>query len=466
MEQRSTKLRTIEIYSVMVTDLCVALISYFLAHFCKFGRFDFFYLPEMYVTFLLVILMLSLFYTILVNPSNGFTKRGYLVEAASVTKYVGSIFVIMSALLFLLKYAEDYSRLMFGYFIVILEILTYLSHVLLKKGIRRYYRDEKNQTKLLVVTDEANAKAVMDTLALKLDIMRGVAGCVLWDGEADSECGNRDTYKDKVKLMPIDEAFIYLPGLTRDELVDCMKYFETMGVVCNYALDLTNLYAQNGSLDTLGGYTVISYSINSVDYNKRMIKRLLDIAGGLVGSLLTLVMTPFIALAIEIDNPGPVFFRQKRVGRNGRIFHIFKFRSMVKDAEARKAQLAGNNEMEGLMFKMESDPRITRVGAFLRKTSLDEFPQFFNILMGDMSLVGTRPPTVDEYEQYDPHYKRRLSMKPGLTGMWQVSGRSDITDFDEVVALDLEYIDNWSLSLDIKILFKTVAVVLGHKGAR
>ena len=186
----------------------------------------------------------------------------------------------------------------------------------------------------------------------------------------------------------------------------------------------------------------------------------------LCASVITLALLPFIAIAIFIDNPGPVFFRQKRVGKNGRIFNIFKFRSMCRDAEQKKAELESGNEMEGLMFKLENDPRITRVGRFLRKTSLDEFPQFFNILAGDMSLVGTRPPTLDEYEQYDAHYKRRLSMKPGLTGMWQVSGRSDIKDFDEVVKLDLEYIDNWSMSLDIKILFKTIGAVLGHKGAR
>ena len=141
-------------------------------------------------------------------------------------------------------------------------------------------------------------------------------------------------------------------------------------------------------------------------------------------------------------------------------------RSMYQDAEQRKKELERENEVKGLMFKMDNDPRITKVGAFLRKTSLDEFPQFLNVLKGDMSLVGTRPPTEDEFEQYDEHYRRRLSMTPGLTGMWQVSGRSEISDFDEVVRLDLQYIDNWSLTLDFKILLQTVIVVLGHRGAK
>lgn len=139
---------------------------------------------------------------------------------------------------------------------------------------------------------------------------------------------------------------------------------------------------------------------------------------------------------------------------------------MYVDAEARKQQLMANNEMSGPMFKMKDDPRITKVGKFIRATSIDELPQFFNVLKGDMSLVGTRPPTVEEYKQYDMHHKRRLSSKPGITGLWQVSGRSNITDFDEVVKLDLQYIDNWSISMDIKILFKTVQVIFAQEGAR
>ena len=155
-----------------------------------------------------------------------------------------------------------------------------------------------------------------------------------------------------------------------------------------------------------------------------------------------------------------------RVGKNGRKFRIYKFRSMYMDAEERKKELMKENKMNGLMFKMDDDPRIIPIGKFIRKYSIDEFPQFWNVLKGDMSLVGTRPPTVDEYEQYDLHHKVRLSIKPGLTGMWQVSGRSDITDFEDVVALDTQYISNWSLGLDVMILFKTVGVVLSGKGSK
>ena len=172
------------------------------------------------------------------------------------------------------------------------------------------------------------------------------------------------------------------------------------------------------------------------------------------------IMTPFIL----ISDPGPIFYSGLRRGRNGMPFKMYKFRSMYIDAEERKKELMAQNEMNGLMFKMKDDPRITKVGKFIRKTSIDELPQFINVLKGDMSLVGTRPPTVGEFKQYKGHHKRRLSMKPGITGMWQAYGRNSVMDFDEVVKMDLEYIDNWSILLDIKILFKTVATVFTNHG--
>ena len=177
------------------------------------------------------------------------------------------------------------------------------------------------------------------------------------------------------------------------------------------------------------------------------------------------MMYPFVAVAIKLDSTGPVLFKQERMGRNGRIFNLYKFRSMYADAEARKQELLDNNQMNGALFKMTDDPRITKVGRWLRKTSIDEFPQFINVLKGEMSLVGTRPPTLDEVEIYQPQHLKRISAKPGLTGLWQVSGRNKITDFEEVVELDCRYLDQWRFITDIKILAKTVIVVLQRKGA-
>ena len=192
--------------------------------------------------------------------------------------------------------------------------------------------------------------------------------------------------------------------------------------------------------------------IRIIPRRQKIIKRVLDICGGTVGLILTGIITLFLAPAIWLSSPGPVFFSQTRIGQNGRRFKIYKFRSMYMDAEKRKVELMESNEMNGLMFKMEDDPRIIGsgpdgkrhgLGWFIRRTSLDEFPQFLNVLKGDMSLVGTRPPTEDEWMEYTPRQRARLSVKPGLTGIWQVSGRSSITDFDEVVRLDMEYVRNW-----------------------
>ena len=208
------------------------------------------------------------------------------------------------------------------------------------------------------------------------------------------------------------------------------------------------------------------------------VKRLMDIVGGLFGSLITVLITPIVGLAIWISDPGPIFFSQTRIGENGKKFQMSKFRSMYKDAEARKKQLAqATGQEDQLMFKLEHDPRIIGqkerpdgtwkkgIGGWIRDLSLDELPQFFNVLKGDMSLVGTRPPTVDEWRRYEPFHRSRMSTRPGITGLWQVSGRSKIRDFDTVVRLDREYIENWSIKQDIRILVKTVAVVLTRKGA-
>ena len=208
------------------------------------------------------------------------------------------------------------------------------------------------------------------------------------------------------------------------------------------------------------------------------LKRTIDIIGGLVGSLFALIIITIVGPKIKKASPGPILYKSERIGQNGKRFQMIKIRSMYLDADARKASLMAQNRVkDGMMFKLDFDPRIigneelpdgtrkTGIGEFIRKTSLDEFPQFFNVLMGDMSLVGTRPPTPDEWDKYELHHRARLATKPGITGMWQVSGRSEITDFEEVVRLDTSYIQNWSLGLDIKILLKTVINVIKGKGA-
>lgn len=192
-------------------------------------------------------------------------------------------------------------------------------------------------------------------------------------------------------------------------------------------------------------------------------KRLIDIAGAIVGLGLTAVVAIPVVLATLVDNPGPIFYTQVRCGLNGRKFRIWKFRSMVVGADKMKHLVA--NQATGHIFKNDNDPRITKVGRFLRRTSLDELPQFWNVLMGDMSLVGTRPPTLDEVAQYDGHHWQRLKVKPGMTGEWQVNGRSTVKDFEDIVKMDLDYQYKWSISYDMHLIWKTIAVVLNKSGA-
>ena len=196
---------------------------------------------------------------------------------------------------------------------------------------------------------------------------------------------------------------------------------------------------------------------------RSLTKRSLDILGALVGLFALLLLLPPIAIAIKWDSQGPIFYSQLRCGYHGRPFRMWKFRSMVSDADAIKHLV--ENQAQGLIFKNEDDPRITRVGKFLRRRSLDEFPQFWNVLKGDMSLVGTRPPTLDEVSQYEQHHWQRLKVKPGLTGKWQAQGRSNIKDFESIVSMDVEYQTQWSVLYDLQLIWETVVVLLSKQGA-
>lgn len=265
----------------------------------------------------------------------------------------------------------------------------------------------------------------------------------------------------------IDEVVFAVPP---NELFDFPEHLDVckkMGLTCRIvpAMFTPGESRWGVKVDSIDDIPALSIYGTTISATGLFYKRVLDIVGGTVGFAIFCLMYFPIALAIKLESPGPVLFSQIRVGHNNRKFKLYKFRSMFIDAEERKKELMAQNEMDGHMFKMKDDPRVTRVGKFLRKTSLDEFPQFINVMRGEMSLVGTRPPTVDEVKQYRKRERRRVSMKPGITGLWQVSGRNKISNFSDVVKLDLDYIDGWRFMRDVKILFKTVLVILRKDGA-
>ncbi|WP_243111919.1 sugar transferase [Butyrivibrio sp. CB08] len=406
-----------------------------------------------------VFLLFCVIYSFLADWNRDFIKRGYALEAFSVVKSISFILFTSLIVVFFLQWAYILSRLVVVYFVLIDVVLTFIFRVMFKKALWRHISNEKNVTRVVVIAENSVLDETVRTLEKQVgEVGYKIVGAYSSDGIEDITA--------RLVTDPFDEVFINTPSIAQSEIEDSILKFEEMGVTTHYNLELPSITKAVPQVEKFMGYSVVTYTMNRTSYKRLFIKRVVDIIGAIVGLVITGVITIFLAPAIKLDSHGPVFFSQTRVGKNGRRFKIYKFRSMYVDAEERKKELEDKNEMNGLMFKIEDDPRVTRVGKFIRKTSLDEFPQFFNVLKGDMSLVGTRPPTEAEFEQYNEHYRRRLSMTPGLTGLWQISGRSDIDDFDEVVKLDLQYIDNWSLTEDIKILLKTVGVVLFGRGAK
>jgi len=464
--------RLIEIYGMLLIDCICACTSYFLALIIRFGSPQNFEHSESYQAMFLWVILFLILYKTLIGSSRNFLKRGYWVEFKSIVKEVFCLTIYLVAVMFLIR--ENYfSRLVYGIFAVIYFILGFGIHCAVKYTLRKTSVNKSNEIQLIVITLENEAELLLKQLKPDAKYRYTIQGVMTWDEDPKEKSiggipviTGGSNIIDEIKRQAVDEVLIYLPEISRKAVGQLIMELELMGVTCHYCLDTVGLGNRHVSIDELGGLAVATYTIRDMNDGRLLIKRFIDILGALVGLLITGIVYIFLAPAIKLDSPGPVVFSQTRIGRNGRRFKIYKFRSMYIDAEKRKAELAGNNEMSGLMFKLEDDPRVTKVGRFIRKTSLDEFPQFWNVLKGEMSLVGTRPPTEDEFEQYTTYYRRRLCMTPGLTGMWQVSGRSDIKDFDQVVKLDLHYIDHWSLSLDVKILFQTVYVVLFGRGAK
>jgi exopolysaccharide biosynthesis polyprenyl glycosylphosphotransferase len=417
---------------------------------------------------LLVLHFVTVFYK---KPYKSILRRGVADEIQSVVTHNMIMYILFILYLFMIKHTGFFSRTVFSICAILSLVLMFLVRSIWKKILLKRYECAEALPHLYVVTaTEQMAEDFMRSFEEKGFRGYHLKGFVLNGAFRTQQImgvpvfKNREDFLEYARVHVVDEVMVYIRH-PDDTTLDFTYQLMTMGITVHFNLEGIIERLPEGRIGRMGGFTVMTSSLKFASDLELALKRVMDICGALVGLLITGILFIFVAPVIYLQSPGPIFFSQERVGKNGRKFKIYKFRSMYMDAEERKKELMEQNKMQGLMFKMDNDPRIFPFGHFLRKTSIDEFPQFFNILKGDMSLVGTRPPTVDEYEQYEFRHKVRLSIKPGLTGMWQVSGRSDITDFDEVVALDEKYVSEWSIWLDIKILFKTVKVVLMSKGA-
>jgi exopolysaccharide biosynthesis polyprenyl glycosylphosphotransferase len=369
--------------------------------------------------------------------------------------------VVCSTVLYLSKTA-DYSRLLFGTYFALAALFVLLEKTIIKKLVDRHLRNGGMNIRIAMVGFGEKFDEILEELYSRPQL--GLAPVLV----INPLLTDAESIVKAIRSAVIDEVYISYPrgDIYTVHVDDLLNRLETFGLPVRVALnfdELQNYYSQQ--VCAVGSKTGIMLAPYNLDPDQLLLKRMMDLAGGSIGLLITALLYPIMAILIKLDSPGPVFFSHSRAGKGGRSFTIYKFRSMYAGAEQKKLDLQGSNIHDGPIFKVEDDPRITRVGRVIRKFSLDEFPQFWNVLKGEMSLVGTRPPTLDEVAEYEDHHFRRISIKPGLTGLWQVSGRNKITDFDEVVALDVRYIREWNLWFDVKIILRTLMIVLFPRGS-
>ena len=452
----------------VLIDIISLVISFLAAYFIRIDRADDAEYYDLYRDMGIIILVIYLIIVAFSGAHSNILKRSGLREAWQVGILNFEIISVVFALLFISKSTIVYSRMLFAIFIVLDCAVMFILRTLWKLMLLTQFRNGKNTAKVLIVTYEKNADKIIESLKSHNTGYYEFKGIVLEGESTATEVCRIPVIKmegilDYIKENAINEVFIFLKHGESGKL---MSKFMIMGLTVHIGLDLELRNLSNVTIDNMAEYTIVTSTISRATVGELFVKRAFDILVGIIGIIVTGITFIFVAPVIKAQSPGPVFFVQKRVGKNGRIFNMIKFRSMYLDAEYRKSALMDRNEMNGPMFKVDDDPRCFPFGKFMRLASIDELPQFFNILMGDMSLVGTRPPTLDEFELYKTHHMSRLAMKPGLTGMWQISGRSKITDFEEVVKLDNEYIRNFSLPLDVKIIGKTFFAVLSRKGSK
>ena len=460
---------------VIVSDVVLIAASVIIAYWVRyelqwFRDISFHHPISVYFPFVALFVTLMLLMFQMDRVYQKWRGRSWLDQTYRIVNAVAKSVVVMLAITFVLQPLE-YSRLLFIEAGLVAIILLSGGRLVQRKIIERMYARGVGVLRVLIVGAGEVGRTVMRTIVAQPELGYHIVGFV----DDNPQKGGTDIGRFKalgslrnlpvaVEEEDVDEVIITLPWMYHRKIMSIVRECERRHIHARIVPDLFQLSLSQVDVDDLGGVPLIGVRPVGMARGARLMKRAIDVIGALIGLTVGAPLLGLIALAIRLDSPGPILFRQTRVGTNGKLFPIYKFRSMRVGAEAEVAQLWKMNEADGPLFKIQNDPRLTRVGRLLRRTSLDELPQLWNVLRGEMSLVGPRPPIPAEVEQYMVWHKKRLEARPGMTGLWQVSGRSNLT-FDEMVLLDIYYIENWSLWLDLKILLRTIPQILLGRGA-
>lgn len=472
----------------IILDILSFQTSFFLAYCLRQGWGNPYTRGE-YLSLGLYLVLMDFLALIVTRNLNGVLKRGYWEEFKSCFSNAAIEVMLTVVYLFALKTGGSYSRIVIFLTSGIYLVLNYIVRIVWKNVLRKRGGNRAKDS-MLVAANVDRMVGVLATLEKNAFNLPSIRGLILLDGEPGMEgfpypvVANQETMTAYITRNWVDELLVdpgdFFDGDTYEKLQDKLDLIAASGVAVHSVIcEKKDEEGRKRLVESMGGYIVLTDSIRIVSMRQAFFKRSLDIFGGIVGCLFTGLILLVVGPMIYIQSPGPIIFKQTRIGRNGKKFTMYKLRSMCLDAEEKKKELAAANRVAGgMMFKLDFDPRIIGakmlpdgtvkkgIGNYIRDYSLDEFPQFFNVLKGDMSLVGTRPPTLDEWEKYTPYHRARMTFRPGITGMWQISGRSDITDFDEVVRLDMKYINDWSAGSDFRIMLETVKKVIQKDGAR
>ena len=457
----------------MLMDYALLILSFLIAYISRIGSLSTLLDTGRYRLLVMLMILVNIVVDFFYEPYKNILRRSYLKEIKEVLVYVLLNLLLISLIVFLAKLGTFYSRLASSFTYIYFGLLSYIF-----RQFRKNYLNNRNKSsivhsnkKMLVITDKKNIDKLLDKVKNYNYERYEIIGLAFIDEDRKGEevegykvIANKEDVLSYICHNWVDEVFMAmsLNSVPREIL----EGLAVAGVTTNILIrKLDEFQGQEQTIRKILNSNVLTTGVRQRNNYQIFMKRLMDIIGGIVGSVIALLLAVIIGPIIKLKSPGPIFYRQERIGLNGRHFNMYKFRSMRTDADDLKESLMAQNIItDGMMFKVKDDPRIIPgIGEFIRKTSIDEFPQFFNVVRGEMSLVGTRPPTVDEWIKYKLEHRIRMAIKPGITGLWQVNGRSKITDFNKVIEYDTKYINNWNLALDVEILLKTIKIMFSKR---